>query len=140
MASWNDLTRELADQNIRPSLQRVMILEYLRTMRNHPTAEQIYDALSQSEQSISLATVYNTLGLFEQKGLLQVLSVGENEHRFDATTKAHGHFLCERCKSVYDFFMDLDVFEHDLPKQFQIRHKGVYFTGICAECAKDRTA
>ncbi len=136
MSPWNNLTKELTDLNIRPSLQRVMILEYLRSKRNHPTAEQIYDALHGSVQSISLATVYNTLGLFEQKGLLQVLSVGENEHRFDATTQAHGHFLCEQCGKVRDFFMELDDYEHDLPKDFLVRYKGVYFTGVCDECAK----
>ena len=136
MSPMNRLSMLLAELHIRPSLARVMILDYLQSERNHPTAEQIYQALHNSEKSISRATVYNTLALFEKNGLLHVLSVGENEHRYDASTDAHGHFLCEQCGSVRDFSLSPEAYQTDLPQSYIVRRMGIYCTGRCDRCAQ----
>jgi len=134
MNPYSKLTEELIERDIKPSLQRILILDHLRTKKNHPTADQIYQELTDSVQSISKATVYNTLALFVEKGLVQMLSFLENEHHYDATAAPHGHFICERCGAIYDFSIDLDELKTDLPPEFTIRRRGVYYSGLCDNC------
>ena len=134
MPPYGLLTEELLDRDIRPSLQRVMILDLLRTERNHPTADQIYVALRGSVRSVSKATVYNNLALFAQKGLLSVLTFADSEHRYDATVEPHGHFVCEQCGTVTDFPVRPGLLEADLPEGALVRHMEVLLTGLCEKC------
>ena len=65
MVSFDKLTNLLKGADITPSVQRIKVLEYLFNCKIHPTADRIYKALKDQSAGISLATVYNTLKLFE---------------------------------------------------------------------------
>ena len=97
----------LQDYGIRPSLTRVLIYDYLRQHRTHPTADEIYSALSPEAPTLSKTTVYNTMKLLSEKGVIKTITIEEQQARFDACTDTHGHFLCKDCGKVFDFDTEL---------------------------------
>lgn len=120
--------------NINPSYQRIRIYQYLLEKRNHPSADTIFKTLVGEIPSLSKATVYNTLNLLAEKGLVRNLGIMENEARFDANTSLHGHFLCFVCGRI----QDVD-FSGNLENLFglancKVYESDIYFKGICALC------
>ncbi len=84
--------RRLADCGIRPTGQRVRIAALLLSGPQHLSAEQILDSLRASGARVSKATVYNTLNLFAERGLIRQLSVDGSRAWFDSNVDAHYHF------------------------------------------------
>ena len=85
---------------IRPSHQRLTVLSFLLEHRDHSSADRIYEELHREMPVISRTTVYNTLRLFKDAGVVQTLSIGTNPLIFDADTSPHAHLYCRRCHSV----------------------------------------
>ena len=121
----------------RHSKKREAILELLKSVKNHPTAEWIYSELKPSFPDLSLATVYRNLANFIENG--DVISVGiinSHEH-FDGDTSPHAHFICDKCGKITDIESygpepDLD----DISSRYEIgsiRYELVY-RGICSKC------
>jgi len=77
---------------ILPTPQRVKIAEVLLARPQHLSAEQILDRLCEAGSSVSKATVYNTLNLFRESGLVRELSVDPERRYYDSVTRAHHHF------------------------------------------------
>lgn len=74
-----------------------------------------------------------------EKGLVQEVTIENNEVRYDAKTDSHGHFKCKICGKIYDFNISIDnILVKDL-NDFQIETKNVYFKGICKECLKNKS-
>lgn len=132
----DELARKLAEKNIRPSYQRMKILEYLIIKKTHPTVDNIFNDLIKELPTLSKATVYNTLDLLRKEKLAKVVAIENNETRYDARVSNHGHFKCETCGSIFDFEVDIDSFLTDSLKNFKINEKNVYFNGICPKCLK----
>ena len=70
--------------NIKPSVQRMAVLDYLMTHHTHPTADTIFNALYPSIPTLSKATVYNTLNLLTEHGVIQMITIDEKNARFNA--------------------------------------------------------
>jgi Fe2+ or Zn2+ uptake regulation protein len=100
-----ELKNELINAGIRPSVQRLAIYEFVKTHPIHPTAEVVYDALRDHLGSLSLTTVYNTLKLFVDAGLVQLLAIDDTFRCFDGDTSTHAHFRCDNCGKIVDFRM-----------------------------------
>ena len=132
--SLENLEKELKNINIHPSHQRLKILEYLNKNQIHPTVDQIFTDLHKDIPTLSKTTVYNTLKLFFQAGLVKVITIEDNETRYDINIKSHGHFKCESCGTIYDFDIDIDSIASKELKSFKINEKNVYFKGICPRC------
>jgi len=128
------LSSELMDSGIRPSQQRIKILEYLKANHCHPTVDQIYTALQPEIPTLSRTTVYNTLNEFIKKGLVRAISIEENETRYDIVVQDHGHFKCESCGVIYNFDVNTDQLAAGGLKDFRILDRNVYFKGICPAC------
>jgi Fur family peroxide stress response transcriptional regulator len=124
----------LIEKGIRPSYTRIRIYDYLREKRNHPTVEDIYAELVQSIPTLSRTTVYNTLSLFLQNHLLQLVTIEENGLRYDADTSCHGHFKCLNCGKIFDFSADAQALDAKDLEGFDIMQKSVYFIGKCKNC------
>lgn len=124
----------LKSHNIKPSFQRIRIFDYLYHHPTHPTVDEIYRGLIGEIPTLSKTTVYNTLGLFIEKEIAQLITIEENEARYDANTMVHGHFKCERCQAVHDFNLDIMNIESTGLDKFQINQKHIYFKGICDQC------
>jgi len=137
MISFNSISQKMSQTGIIPSVQRIEIMEYLLTCGGHPAAEQVYRALKQRGLRISKATVYNTLRLFAEKGLVRVLAMENNENRFDRNTQDHGHFICERCGAISDFAIGSGDAVNTVSGALlrcRIRQRDVYYRGICPDC------
>lgn len=128
----------LVNYNIRPTYQRIKILEYLEGNRTHPTVEEIYNHLYPHIPTLSKTTVYNTLRSFADANLVTELHVDKSEVRFDINTELHGHFLCKDCGTVFDFNIKTDTMNNSNVfyglEDFDIESKNIFFTGICKNC------
>ncbi len=122
-------------------MQRIAIMEYLMDNPIHPSADDIYTALSPSMPTLSKTTVYNTLKLFSEQGAALMLTIDEKNTNFDADTSVHSHFLCKRCGHIYDLKCpeaikkaeNIDMDGH------QVSEVHYYYKGICKNClSKDK--
>ena len=127
----------LRDKGVNPSYQRSKIFEYVVNNHNHPTVNQIYDALIEKIPTLSKTTVYNTLNLFVEKKLVEVITIEGNEARYDIyNPEDHAHFKCTECKTLYDIPINFNnIFVKEL-EGFQIQEQYVHFIGKCSNCLK----
>ena len=132
----NETLDYLTLHGIKPSLQRMAVMEYLLDHRTHPTADEIYSALQPTMPTLSKTTVYNTLKILTDKGAALQLTIDERNCCFDADTSPHAHFLCTECGRVFDLKLLNKRLEKCamLPKNFSIDQAQLYFRGICSEC------
>ncbi len=125
----------LIKHNIRPSIQRLIIFEYLYGNKEHPNVDVIFNAVYKKIPTLSKTTVYNTLKLFEEHNLVQSLNIEENETRYDAYVEPHIHFKCEKCNKIFDLhYNNSDIMNIKKINGNKILHKKFYFSGICKEC------
>lgn len=126
--------KELLKHNIKPSFPRVKIFQYLVEKKSHPTVDEIHSILVKEVPTLSKTTVYNTLNLFVEANMAKVITIEDNETRYDADISTHGHFKCEQCGTIYDFHIKMDNLETEGLKSFQIREKDFYYKGTCSKC------
>ncbi len=127
-------SKMMQNAGIRPSIQRVIILDYLNEQSGHPTANDIYIALSKKYPTFSKATIYNSLNLFVAKGLLKVITIDGDENRIDLILDTHGHFKCDKCGTIENFSINLDQLTTNDWDHYVIRERNVYFHGLCPNC------
>lgn len=128
----------LKSHGVHLSYQRTRILSYLTEKMTHPTAEEIYLALKPEIPSLSRTTVYNTLNLFVELGLVHILPIEDNEMRYDIELDVHGHFKCSECGKVYNFFINKAALESSALMGFNIKQRDVLFRGVCKNCQKNK--
>ncbi|CAM3281397.1 Fur family transcriptional regulator [Vagococcus fessus] len=130
---------QLKQSDIRITPQRYAILEYLIESHSHPTADDIYKALSKRFPSMSVATVYNNLRLFTKIGFVQEMAYGDSSSRFDFSSQKHYHAICEECGKIVDTYYpgldDVEVAAEQLTG-FQINKHRMELYGICPDCQK----
>lgn len=138
MPSFEELKNRLKEKDIALSHQRLKVLEYLLTNQEHPTVEQIYSDLQEEISTLSKTTVYNTLALFADAGIVRILTIENNETRYDIITENHGHFKCKVCGTIYNFRIDIEGIDFEHLNDFAISEKNVYFKGICPKCLNNK--
>ena len=117
--------------------QREVVYEVVVASHGHHSPEQIYAAVRRRIPSISLATVYNNLRLFVERGLLREVTPHASTLRVDGNLEPHHHLVCSRCKSVQDIkvdFIDLKRLSRQLPDGFDLTQPLVEVFGICRRC------
>ena len=121
--------------DIKPSVQRMAVMNYLLTHMTHPTVDEIYTALSPDMPTLSKTTVYNTLNLFLEKGAVHMLTIDERNTRYDADISHHAHLRCRMCNRVYDL-RDVQPELFALPRMegFDIESAEISYIGVCPEC------
>ena len=129
-----DFVSHLSNNNIKPSLQRIKIFEYLYENKDHPTVDTIYSGLVGTIPTLSKTTVYNTLKLFVDNGITATLTIEGNEVRYDAIMEDHAHFKCVICSNVYDVEIDALALKFKKMKSFQIEKTNIYLKGKCNKC------
>jgi len=88
----SDIHSELDRHGILPTSQRLEIAGVLLDKPQHLSADQIIDSLRAGGSAVSKATVYNTLNLFAERGLIKECVVDPQRSFYDSTTKPHHHF------------------------------------------------
>jgi Fur family peroxide stress response transcriptional regulator len=128
----------LVEKDIRPSIQRIMILQYLLDHHNHPTVENIYEALNKSVPSLSKTTVYNTLQMLAEHKAAQMITIDDHHVCYDGDTSPHVHFYCTKCAKVYDLFNEQApaITTPRMIEGHQVNEMQLYYKGICADCLK----
>ena len=124
----------LQNHHIRPSVQRLVIFDYLRENKVHPSVDSIYQALLPEHPGLSRTTVYNTLELLAKHGLVVSLDFGEGYLRYDGETVPHSHFQCERCGAVIDIMESPAGCEKMLPRGSSLSSASLYLRGRCPKC------
>jgi Fe2+ or Zn2+ uptake regulation protein len=92
----------LRDSGIQPTPQRIAIAEFVLSTAAHPTADEVWMHVRSRCPTISRATVYNTLNLFAEKGLLKPQPLREGVVVFDPHVEPHHHFIDEDTGKVID--------------------------------------
>ncbi len=124
----------LIDKGIKPTYQRIKILEYLDKNEKHPTVDIIYVALFKQVPTLSKTTVYNTLDVLRKHGLVDVLTITESELRYEYLNHPHHHFYCRECKKIIDLDVNC-VYQADMCVEgHKIENIHGYFKGICRTC------
>ncbi|MBB3112180.1 Fur family peroxide stress response transcriptional regulator [Paenibacillus phyllosphaerae] len=130
---------QLKSTGVRMTPQRHAILSFLMDSMTHPTADEIYKALSPAFPSMSVATIYNNLRLFVEAGFVRELTYGDDSSRFDADLSEHYHAICRTCGKIVDFDYPalLDV-ERVAAQQtgFKVEGHRMEIYGQCEDCAK----
>lgn len=133
----------LMERGYRVTPQRMGIYEYLLDARTHPSAEEIYQALKDRFPMMSQATVYKTLELLLELGLVSQLSLGGNATRYDGNPNLHVNIYCSECHRIYDVMEpELERIAESVARRsgFVVKGQRHEFYGICPECEAKRSA
>jgi Fe2+ or Zn2+ uptake regulation protein len=120
----------LKEHGINPSAQRVAIAQYVLHTDRHPSAEEVLTQVRSNFPLVSRATVYNTLNLFVEKGLLRRHALPQGNVVFDSNTNNHHHFIDEATGVIYDVpweairVSNLDSLDGFRIKEYQVVMRG----------------
>ena len=122
---------------MRYSHQRKIILEAVKSVKTHPTADMVYDSLHAENPHLSLGTVYRNLSLLANNGDITPIYTGDSKVHYDGDTDPHCHFVCKGCSKIIDIFIKPEIPAEILDKQeFFIEDKKTLFYGHCKDCKK----
>ena len=93
------------EKSQRVTKQKTAILDILRSVDCHPTAEWLYQEARKKIPGISLGTVYRNLNQLRDNGEIIELNYGSSQSRFDGRRDKHYHFCCTDCENIYDLHM-----------------------------------
>ena len=128
----------LMERGIRPSMQRLAIMDYLINHPIHPTIDDVYQALSNKVPTLSRTTVYNTLRMLSENQAAQMITIDEHRVCYDGNVESHVHFYCKKCGKIIDLFGEqAPKLEGEKTVEGNIiQEEQLYYKGICAKCAK----
>lgn len=133
MAKKNGYTR-LLSHRIKPSVQRIAIMNHLIGNKTHPTVDMIFNDLYPDMPTLSKTTVYNTLKLLVDYGAVQMLNIDDKNSRYDADITPHVHFRCNKCGCIKDIPL-MGKFPFDVDKEkLKITEIQLYCKGYCEQC------
>lgn len=127
----------LREAGIRPSPQRVALLESVLGRRDHPSAETVFADLRRSLPTLSRTTVLNTLRLFRGAGLIRDVRAEEGVLRFDGRPGFHAHFKCRGCGGLFDVAVPggRNGFYASVPPGFSVDDEQLIYYGFCNRCS-----
>ena len=123
----------------RNTVQRALVLEAVRSLHNHPTSADVYEAVRRTYPNNSRATVYRNLGVLASRGDVLRVEVPNGADRYDFFNEPHYHAKCRVCGGIVDVDMP---YEPDIASRiadahgFAIEGHEIIFDGVCAACQK----
>ncbi|MGB9457789.1 MAG: Fur family transcriptional regulator [Bryobacteraceae bacterium] len=130
-----ELRQAFCKADVRPTVQRYAVLQYLAGHGVHATAEEIFRAVNRQDPRASRATVYNSLKSLARGGLVREVASAGKAARFDASLHPHHHFVCERCGEVEDIaWFELPATGQPPLGGRRVRSFEVVFRGVCEKC------
>jgi len=120
----------LTEHGIRPSAHRLAVAEYVLMTKEHPSADRVWKTVAETFPAISRATVYNTLNLFVEKGLLRELHIDPESVVFDPKLETHHHFIDDATGTIHDIPWDkVQVCNLESMRGFNVREYQVVMRG-----------
>ena len=138
-----NLIQQLRDHGIAVTPQRLAVMDIVKNRRDHPTAELIYNAVRRQLPAISFNTVYKTLEVLCQKGMVIKVNPLHEVARYDGFTGHHAHLICQLCHHIID--LDWQPSEAlalpaDELQGFRIDHSSLTYWGLCPRCQQPASA
>lgn len=142
MLTQQELVDRLRMRSVRVTPQRLAIAEAVLNSSDHPTVQQIYERVSDNFPSMTLATIYSTLGVLERSGLIQELPF-ERMSRYEPNMDPHVNLVCIGCETV----MDADAGQEAVvglrnrilnESDFEVAWQRVDFYGWCPKCSAEK--
>jgi Fur family transcriptional regulator, peroxide stress response regulator len=132
-----NLIQQLRDRRIAVTPQRLAVMAVVQGRRDHPTADHIYQEVRRGLPAISFNTVYKTLEILCQKGVVIKVNPLHAVARYDGETGRHAHLICRQCHRI----IDLDWEGSEVPslpaealQGFRIEHPSLTLWGLCPQC------
>jgi Fe2+ or Zn2+ uptake regulation protein len=135
-----ELAELLRDRGLRATSQRVVMHRLLRDRPRHVSAEELLSEASEKLPGVSLPTVYATLELFEQLGIVRRVNGGGGTLLWDTRADTHHHMICRRCGRIEDMETPLDLERARRAASrtgFEPDRAEVVVSGLCASCAAE---
>ncbi len=141
MTTQEHLVARLRPLGIRLTPQRLAIAEVVVNSADHPTVREIFERVRDFFPYVTLATVYSTLGLLQQAGIVRELPFPK-QSRYDANLSPHANLVCLSCGAV----VDAEVGQESVAEleraiaqstDFRIASQRVDFYGYCEGCARN---
>lgn len=133
----NNFQEACRAKDLRVTPQRIEIFKEIASAVDHPTAEKLHLRLIERMPTLSLDTVYRTLGTFVDMGLINKVETIESQAHFEVSHTRHHHLICEQCKKIIDFEWQ-QVDEAKLPDDVlalgRFDKKNVVVYGLCQDC------
>lgn len=121
----------------RNTIQRQLVIDAVRSLANHPTADEVYNAISITHPNISKGTVYRNLNSLSDEGLLKRIQIANSADRFDHHLPPHYHIECLKCGCFKDIEMpylnELDSRIEELTG-YNLISQDIVFKGVCQSC------
>ncbi|MCD6379596.1 transcriptional repressor [bacterium] len=135
------IIERLRKKGLKPTSQRIAVLQNLTGRRDHPTAGDIYNDVAKKHPTISKATVYSTLKLLSEYGEVQELSIRKmGEACFDPVLELHHHFLCRECGRIIDVYTECRdecvIIKAGEAGGNVVEEVQAYMYGLCSDCVK----
>jgi Fe2+ or Zn2+ uptake regulation protein len=133
-----ELVQTLRERGRRVTPQRVLIHRAVVEIGRHATAEEVRAQVAKRLPNASLPTVYATLELFEELGLVRRVSAGDGPALWDPGVDGHHHLVCRRCGDVSDVRsnVELDALLRAARRRgFRPSSAELVVSGLCARCA-----
>jgi Fe2+ or Zn2+ uptake regulation protein len=134
-----ELSALLRERGLRATSQRVVMHRLLRDRDRHVSAEELLSEASERLPGVSLPTVYSTLELFEQLGIVRRVNGGGGTLLWDTRADAHHHMICRNCGRIEDMDTSLDLgraLRSAARAGFEADRAEVVVSGLCASCAR----
>jgi len=131
----------LRKNGYKATTQRIAICRFALHSRDHPTAQRIYNEVRKMHPTVSLATVYKTVQILTEHGLIQELDLPQSQARFDSYVEPHINLVCMQCGNIQDFNDKTaqEMVERVTAKaQFTRTGQRLDIYGMCKTC-QDRT-
>ena len=142
MLNQQQLVERMREWAVRVTPQRLAIAEVVLNSSDHPTVQQIYDRVKGHFPSMTLATIYSTLGVLQKSGLIQELPF-QKMSRYEPNMEPHVNLVCIECENVIDAETNHDVEDVVVGlrekiannSDFEVAWQRVDFYGLCPRCA-----
>jgi Fe2+ or Zn2+ uptake regulation protein len=141
MDTDRELIAALRATGRRVTMPRLLVHRHLRAANRHVTAEQLYAELAEQVPSLSAATVYDTLDLLDELGLIRRVSTPRGATTYDSRTADHHHLVCRTCGRIEDLDAQVDTTAAEnaaLAAGFSPAFAQLTVSGICSACGAQR--
>jgi Fur family ferric uptake transcriptional regulator len=138
---WDRLDQYLAKAQLKQSRQRNYIIEEFLQLDSHVSAEDLYSRLKNTEHNPGLATVYRTLNLLKEAGLVDQKQFADGKSVFEVLDPKshHDHLICVSCHKVQEFANEeIEALQKQVANRYNFRltHHTLDMFGLCADCQK----
>lgn len=126
----DEIRNLLTEKQLKVTPQRVVIADYLFHTQDHPTADEVYEAVKDRLPACSRATIYNTLSTLQEAGVVSTMASEPGKTRYDANMCPHHHFIDTRTGAIHDIPWDqVDQLCQSLSGEYRIQDYQITFYG-----------